>query len=120
MPSAIRRIYSTQFDFTCRLADEHLPVSVQWQNPHGGLSLWLQLPHTMDAAAVTEAARQQNLLITDGTDFYPRPTDRHHIRISFATLSLQQIEAGLRILGTILSSSTAPDSTSDNQKSSRI
>ena len=117
---AIRRIYSTQFDFTCRLADEHLPVSVQWQNPRGGLSLWLQLPHTMDAAAVTEAARQQNLLITDGTDFYPRPTDRHHIRISFATLSLQQIEAGLRILGTILSSSTAPDSTSDNQKSSRI
>ena len=96
--AALRRSYSTQFDFLCQQAARTLPPEIQWQRPCGGLSLWLRLPQTEDAAQFTAAARARGLLVTDGTDFFPRRTDRHHIRISFATLSLQQIEAGLRIL----------------------
>ncbi len=96
--AGIRRVYQTQFDFTCRRTSELLGDTVHWQKPAGGLSLWLRLPPRLDAPTLTQAAAQKNLLLTDGTDFYPRPVDHHHIRISFATLSLQQIETGLGIL----------------------
>lgn len=98
----IRRIYETQFSFTCQQAAALLPCSVHWEKPQGGLSLWLQLPPQINAGTLCAAAAKQNLLLTDGSDFYPRPTDHHHIRISFSTLSLQQIETGLRILAGLL------------------
>lgn len=98
----IRRIYSTQFKFTCRTAIQHLPSSIHWVNHHGGLSLWLQLPTDIYAPELCHKALENDLLLTDGSDFFPRHTDQHHIRISFATLSLQQIETGLRILSTLL------------------
>ena len=98
----IRRIYETQFSFTCQQAAALLPDNVRWERPQGGLSLWLQLPPQIDAEALCTTAAAQSLLLTDGSDFYPRPTDHHHIRISFSTLSLQQIETGLRILSELL------------------
>ena len=43
------------------------------------------------------------LMLTDGSGFYPHQTDTSHIRLSFATLSPAQIEAGLKILSRLLS-----------------
>jgi DNA-binding transcriptional MocR family regulator len=107
----LRRIYETQFRFTCRNAQGLLPDTVHCHIPQGGLSLWLGLADQLDATAITEAARQNGLAITDGTDFYPRRQDHRHIRISFATLHLQEIEAGLRILQKVLAT-TAQDAES--------
>lgn len=99
----IRRIYNAQFDFAYNTAKQYLPAEVTWHNPHGGLSFWLKLPKRINAGELCSAAEKNNLLLTDGTGFYPHHTDTHHIRISFAALSLQQIETGMRILGKLLS-----------------
>ena len=98
----IRRLYAAQFAFTCRTAAAYLPSGVHWHAPLGGLSLWLTLPPKAAAAQLTEAARKNGLLITDGSAFYPRSTDHHHIRISFATLSQEAIEQGIRLLADLL------------------
>lgn len=98
----IRQTYNIQFDFAYNTAKQCLPTDVTWSNPHGGLSFWLQLPEYITADALCRSAESNNLLVTDGTGFYPRHTDKHHIRVSFATLSLQQIGTGLRILGGLI------------------
>lgn len=98
----IRRIYSAQFDFAYNTARQYLPATVSWRNPRGGLSFWLKLPEGVTAAELCRTAEDNKLLLTDGTGFYPRHIDRQHIRISFASLSLQQIETGMRMLGGLL------------------
>ncbi len=98
----IRHIYATRFDFCCHMAADLLPKDIHWDIPSGGLSLWLQLPKNRTAAELTASCRRTGLLITDGSAFYPRGTDCHHIRISFATLSLPEIEKGLQLLSRLL------------------
>ena len=98
----IRRLYAIQFAFTCRTAAAHLPRSLHWQLPLGGRSLCITLPPHCTAPPLTDAARKNGLLITDGSAFYPRATDHHHIRISFATLSQEDIEKGIRLLASLL------------------
>lgn len=98
----IRRIYNIQFDFARNTVQQCLPPSVKWDNPQGGLSFWLKLPEYITAAKLCQLAKLNKLLITDGSNFYPRHTDQQHVRISFATLSLQQIGTGLHILGKLL------------------
>ncbi|WP_330997977.1 MocR-like pyridoxine biosynthesis transcription factor PdxR [Pectinatus sottacetonis] len=95
----IRRIYKTQFEFAYKTARQYFPCDVTWHNPEGGLSFWLKLPERFKSKEFCRKAKENNLLITDGTNFYPQHMDTRHIRISFATLSLQEIETGMRILG---------------------
>lgn len=98
----IRRIYKAQFEFAAAAAQKFLPDNVKWYNPHGGLSFWLELPEQVDSKVFCQKAKENNLLITDGSNFYPYHADNRHVRISFATLSLQEIETGMKILGEMI------------------
>lgn len=98
----IRRIYKTQFEFAYQTAQKYFPANINWHNPQGGLTLWLELPENMTSQDFCQKAKENNLLITDGSNFYPYHADKRHIRISFATLSLQEIENGMRILGKMM------------------
>lgn len=100
--ASIKSIYETQFNFTLKAAARLLPKEVTFHVPVGGLSLWLHLPQKLTATKLAKLAQQEKIALTDGSDFYPRATDHHHVRISFATLTLQEIERGMRILGEIL------------------
>ncbi len=96
---AIRQIYKLQFEFTTKAVHSHLPAAVSLIIPRGGLSLWLKLPAKVSARAVVAAAREDGVLITDGGPFSPRPAADSWLRLSFATISLQEIDAGLQIIG---------------------
>ena len=96
---AIRQIYKLQFEFTTKAVHRHLPAAVSLIIPRGGLSLWLRLPAIVSARAVAVAARDDGVLITDGEPFFPRPATDSWLRLSFATISLQEIDAGLQIIG---------------------
>ena len=99
----IRRIYRTHYQYTEERARALLPESVELLCPRGGLSFWLTLPAGISSILLCKAAAQNGLMLTDGSGFYPHQTDTSHIRLSFATLSPAQIEAGLKILSRLLS-----------------
>lgn len=110
--AGLRSIYEEQFRYTVETARRLLPASVHFTVPAGGLSLWLTLPEWLSAPELTARAAAAGLTITDGTTFYPRESDCHHIRLSFATLKPDEIERGLHILAACLA---APPS--DKRKS---
>lgn len=97
--SDIRNIYEAQLDFTIKAVKKYLPSDIACIKPHGGLSLWLTLPKEISADAVVRNAHEGGVLITNGSSFFPRKTIPRYIRISFATISLQQIDTGLQIIG---------------------
>lgn len=95
--AAIRQVYQAQFEFTCKCAKKHLPTGISYIKPSGGLSLWLELPNKVSAAKVTAQAKLDGVLLTEGSAFFPRQSADRYVRVSFATISLQEIDAGFQI-----------------------
>ena len=99
--NSIRNVYKTQFEFAVKLAKQLLPEDIEYIIPEGGLSLWLNLPERLNAQDIIQKAYSQGVLICDGTPFFVRNAPNRQIRISFATLSLAEINAGMKILKNI-------------------
>lgn len=100
--ASIRQIYQTQFDFTWNAAKKYLPETCRITPPQGGLSLWVELPPEISADALCLELEHQGVCITNGRAFFPRQAPDRYIRISYATISLQQIQTGMRLLGSLL------------------
>src|SRR5690606_10662143 len=56
----------------------HLPDAQPHLLPHGGVHLWVRLPHETDEAALAEAALRHGVLVSPGRSYYrPEPPGPH-------------------------------------------
>lgn len=99
--NSIRSVYKTQFEFALRMAKKYLPKDIDYLKPQGGLSLWLNLPDRLNASEIIEKARNEGVIICDGAPFFVRNAPNKQIRLSFATLSLAEINTGIKIIQNI-------------------
>ena len=99
--NSIRSVYKTQFEFALRMAKKYLPKDIDYLKPQGGLSLWLNLPDRLSASEIIEKARNEGVIICDGAPFFVRNAPNKQIRLSFATLSLAEINTGIKIIQNI-------------------
>lgn len=102
--TAIRKMYLDRFKLTLATIEEFLPKSVKYVKPQGGLSIWLTLPLGVSAKEIVEEAQNRQVLITEGTPFFPRQAIDRYIRISFATATPAEIQSGIRMIGNVLKS----------------
>lgn len=98
----LRSVYASRFEFTRELLKKHLPPSVSWQSPIGGLSFWLKMPPGISSRDIIYAAENKGLLLTDGNAFFPETHSENYLRISFATLAPSEIKKGVDILTDII------------------
>jgi 2-aminoadipate transaminase len=78
-----------------------LPPGVEFTRPRGGMSLWIELPETLDAGELLPRAEREGVTYLPGKYFAvsrPRP---NALRISFAGMTPEEIRSGLAILGRI-------------------
>jgi DNA-binding transcriptional MocR family regulator len=79
----------------------HLPSGAKFTRPRGGMSLWVELPATLDAAELLPRAEREGVTYLPGRFFAvsrPRPNG---LRISFAGMTPEEIRSGLAVLGRI-------------------
>lgn len=81
-----------------------MPKDIKYLKPQGGLSLWLNLPDRLMSTDVIERARDEGVIICDGAPFFVRNAPNKQIRLSFATLSLAEINTGMKIIQNITKS----------------
>ena len=96
--NTIRNIYKTQFEFALKSAKKYLPDDISYVKPSGGLSLWLNLPDRLSASEIIVKAKNEGVLLCDGAPFFVRQAPNKQIRLSFATLSLSDINTGMQII----------------------
>lgn len=95
---AIRKVCKKQFEFALKLAKKYLPKDIVYIKPIGGLSLWLNLPDRLQATEIINKAKNEGVIIGDGAPFFVRNAPNKQIRLSFATLSLAEINKGMQII----------------------
>jgi 2-aminoadipate transaminase len=102
----IRARYKAQRDAMQAALCAHLPSSgaraCRWTVPGGGMFFWLELPPDVDAQALLPRAVERGVAFVPGAPFYAGAAKANTLRLSFVTVSPDQIERGVRFLAAAL------------------
>ena len=94
----LRKAYAAKKDFFLDAMEDELPDSVDWNDPQGGMFVWLKTPPGTDAMRVFDAALEDGLVVMPGRPFHVRGGE-NTLRLNYATPSEEQILSGMKILG---------------------
>jgi DNA-binding transcriptional MocR family regulator len=99
----VRRAYANRAAVMDRALSAHMPSSVAWSRPTGGLFVWLHLPPGMDAAALlVRAIAEQKVAFVPGRAFFANGKGNDCLRLSYSLPSDVDIDEGLRRLGQLI------------------
>jgi 2-aminoadipate transaminase len=97
----LRARYQTQALALHAALTQHLqPLGVRWNQAAGGMFLWLQLPHALNAQQLLPRALAEGVAFVPGQAFYtsPTPADMACMRLSFSTTASAEMgEGALRL-----------------------
>jgi 2-aminoadipate transaminase len=97
----IRELYGKQCQVMLDALARHMPEGVSWNEPEGGMFIWVQLPEGLglDSMAILEEAVKRNVAYVPGAPFYASNPQRNTLRLAFVTVPPERIEQGVAILG---------------------
>jgi 2-aminoadipate transaminase len=81
--------------------EKYLPAGARFTRPRGGMSLWIELPESLDAAELLPRAEREGVTYLPGRYFAVSRPQPNGLRISFAGMTPEEIRTGLAILGRI-------------------
>jgi 2-aminoadipate transaminase len=105
----LRKRYARKARVMLAAMKQYFPPEVKWWEPAGGLYFWAQLPPTLRSGAksrVFKAAIARDILYVPGELCYVEDPARrkpdHEMRLSFGGGKLEDIQAGIGRLGSVL------------------
>lgn len=94
----LRRGYARKKKVFLDAMEDNLPDTVSWNDPDGGMFVWLRTPEGTDAMRLYERLLEGKLVVMPGKPFHVRG-GANTIRLNFATPTDEQIAAGIKVLG---------------------
>jgi 2-aminoadipate transaminase len=99
----IRALYKSQCEaMLAALQRELAGTGIQWNQPSGGMFLWLTLPAHMNAVDLLPKAVARNVAFVPGAAFYADNPQHSTLRLSFVTASIEQINVGIAALAAVI------------------
>jgi 2-aminoadipate transaminase len=96
---ALQRALDVRYAACLAALDELMPDGVRWTRPGGGPTLWLELPRSVDYAAVEAHLARRGIHVSNASAAYVGEPHLHGFRIAYAYLPEHQMRAALTILG---------------------
>lgn len=103
----IRERYRSQRDAMAAALRAHMPAGTTWQEPKGGMFFWLRLPEGFDTMALLPKAVEAGIAFVPGAPFYTERPDVRTMRLSFVTLTTDEIAEAVAALGRVLAEAGA-------------
>ncbi len=97
----MKKEYSIRYFEAVRASKKHLR-GAQFQQPDGGLNLWIRLPYEVDCDNLLNQCRTKKVVFTPGTYFLSGEEGKRFIRLSFAAVSTERIADGIAVIGQAL------------------
>jgi 2-aminoadipate transaminase len=95
----IRALYKAQCHAMLdALSKEMAGLDVQWNQPDGGMFLWVRLPEGVNAIDLLPKAVDRGVAFVPGAAFFATEPDPRSLRLSFVTASEEQIRVGIKAL----------------------
>lgn len=99
---SIRARYKANRDAMAAAIKAHLPEGCEYEVPKGGMFFWIRLPEGLNAIELLSLAVDAGIAFVPGAAFYAANPDPRALRLSFVTLTPDQIHTGVAILGKVL------------------
>lgn len=98
----IRDLYGRQCQYMLSALERHFPCQASWARPEGGMFIWVRLPPGVDTGKLLAEAIEQNVAFVPGAPFFANDPQANTMRLSFVTVSQDEIETGIERLGRLL------------------
>ena len=95
------KVYRKKRDVMLEAMDASFPEEAKWNQPNGGLFLWVTLPENVNTTELLMEAMQSGVAYIPGSNFYTTST-HNHIRLNYSHPSIPDITEGIQILGALL------------------
>ncbi len=97
-----RRVYKARRDVLLEAMEESFPEEITWTKPHGGFSLWVNLPPKLKSLALYHYCRERGAEFAVANFFWPGKSDASGFRLSWSLLEEGEIIDGATRLGSAL------------------
>lgn len=97
-----RKYYAVQAKHILQTLQTHMPDSVTWTHPQGGLFIWTTLPESIDTSQLYQQAIANNVAFVPGYIFSPNQKSSNSLRLTFAAASPDKITTGIKSLATVI------------------
>jgi DNA-binding transcriptional MocR family regulator len=98
-----RAHYRVKRDAMLAALAAHMPQSVRWTRPEGGLFVWVTLPEGLDGAELLKrAVAEASVAFVPGGAFHPDVGGANTIRLSYSLPTPEAIAEGVRRLASLL------------------
>jgi len=116
----IRRVNARRLEAMLQALAAHFPDEARWTRPTGGLTLWVELPETIDTQELFHEAAARGVLFSPGAAFYPDGGGRHGMRLSFNRESEARIARGIVRLGELIGARLRARRTSGRRRTEAV
>jgi DNA-binding transcriptional MocR family regulator len=103
----LRQVYRRRRDVTLDALSAHMPASVDWTLPDGGVFTWLTLADPVRANSVASSARENGIMVLAGDPFFAQEPTGQHLRLAFSYVEPAQIQEGIERLSMVIRSQVA-------------
>lgn len=100
----LRQAYRVRRDAMMSALHLNFGNEVSWTKPEGGFFVWLTLPHQVDAAALLTKAALAGVTYVPGSACSHDGSFANCLRLSYSSVSLDEIAEGVRRLATVVRS----------------
>jgi DNA-binding transcriptional MocR family regulator len=98
-----RAHYRPKRDAMLAALKAHMPSSVNWTRPEGGLFIWLKLPAGMSGASLLKRSIDEaKVAFVPGAPFFHDGSGENTIRLSYSLPDTSEITTGVRSLASLL------------------
>ncbi len=95
----LRASYRAQRDAMLRALTQYMPGGTRWNEPEGGMFVWLTLPDGLNAAELQlRAAQEERVLFVPGAPFFTDGSGADTARLSFSLSTPEDIDRGVQRL----------------------
>lgn len=96
----LRQQLQQRADFMEQLLETYFKQYATWASPKGGFYIWLRFSKPIANRTLFDTLLKQKVLINPG--YIYEPNDFHHLRLSYAYASFEEMEQGIIILSKVI------------------
>ncbi|MFK7980888.1 MAG: PLP-dependent aminotransferase family protein [Saprospiraceae bacterium] len=96
------RHYKERRDFFCMLLKRELGDLVEFQQPTGGMAVWVKFDNRISIPQVSKQLMQKGIFFSDGSNYNPPHQDLNSVRMGFAAMNLEEIERCIGVLKEVI------------------
>jgi 2-aminoadipate transaminase len=100
----VTEVYRRKRDLMLEAMALSFPEEAEWNDPKGGLFVWVKLPEHVNTTEILKEAVQNGVAFIPGSNFFAEPV-HNHIRLNYSFPSEADIVEGIQILGRLLKKS---------------